>query len=76
MFGKLLGALLGGSVEVSTMNILYQFIESETHFGMSRGACMSFRSRLPFIQIQTLPPSMHKWKEINESVCKTINGES
>ena len=38
MFGKLLGALLGGSVEVSTMNILYQFIESETHFGMSRGA--------------------------------------
>jgi hypothetical protein len=76
MFGKLLGALLGGSVEVSTMNILYQFIESETHFGMPRGAKISFRSRLCFIQIQTLPLSMHKWKEINENVYKTINGKS
>ena len=43
MFGKLLGALLGGSVEVSTMNILYQFIESETHFGMPRGAKISLK---------------------------------
>ena len=32
------------------------------------------RIRLLFIQIQTLPPSMHhKWKEIIDIVCKTTN---
>ena len=34
-------------------------------------------NRLPFIQVQTLPPSMHhKWKEIIDIVCKTTNGKS
>ena len=34
------------------------------------------QNRLPFIQIQTLPPSMHhKWKELIDIVCKTTNGK-
>jgi hypothetical protein len=33
--------MLGGSVEVHMKNILYQFIEGQTHFGMPKGAKMS-----------------------------------
>ena len=37
-------------------NVLYQFIEGQTHFGMSRDATLSLasmnRDRLPFIQIK------------------------
>ena len=33
------------------------------------------RNKLLFIQIQPLPPSMHrKWKEVIDLVCKTTNG--
>ena len=50
-------------------NILYRLVECQTHFGMPRGAKLSWPSinqnKLLFIQIQTLSPSMHhKWKEI------------
>ena len=35
------------------------------------------QNRLLFIQIQALPPSMHhKWKEINDFVCKTTSRKS
>ena len=34
-------------------------------------------NRLLFVQIQTLPLSMHpKWKEIIDIVCKTMNEKS
>ena len=57
-------------------NILYWFIEGQTHFGMPRGAKIGWSSmkgtRLLFIQIQTLPSSgHHKWKEIIDFVCWT-----
>ena len=55
--------MLGGSV------VVYDSLLVQTRFGMSRGAKMSWLSvnqtRLLFIQIPTLPPSMdHKWKAI------------
>jgi len=31
------------------------------------------QKRLLFIQIQTLPPSMHKWKVIIDMVCKKLD---
>ena len=34
--------MLGGSVEIFTKNILYPFMKGQYHFGMSRGATMSF----------------------------------
>jgi hypothetical protein len=40
MFGKF-WYMRGGSVVVSTKNILYRFMEGQTHFDMSRGAKMS-----------------------------------
>jgi hypothetical protein len=56
-------------------NIPYWSIEGQTHFCMPRGAKMSFAlnncNRLLFVQIQTLPLSMHpKWKETIDVVCK------
>ena len=55
-------------------NILYWFIEGQTHFGMPRGAkiglVLNERNGLLFIQIQTLPSSgHHKWKESIDFVC-------
>ncbi len=57
-------------------NILYQFIEGQTQFGMQRCAEVNFGppmdpNRLLFIQIK-IPPSLHhhKWKVINDIVCK------
>ena len=45
-----------------------------------RGAKMSLtlndQTRILFIEIQTLPPSMHqKWKVIFDLVCKNTNGK-
>ena len=37
----------GGSVEVWTKNILYQFMKGQTHFGMQRGAKMSLALHEP-----------------------------
>ena len=39
--------MLRGSVEVWAKNILYQFIEGQTHFGMPRGAKMSLALNEP-----------------------------
>ena len=39
--------MLGGSVEVSTNNILYQFIKGQTHFGMQRGIKMGLALNEP-----------------------------
>jgi hypothetical protein len=39
--------MLGGSVEVSTKNILYQFIEYQTHFTMPRRAKLSLALNEP-----------------------------
>ena len=60
------------------MNILYPFIKGQTHIAISRSAKVSLAlKRLLFVQIQTLPPSMHHmWKEIIDIVCKTTNGKS
>ena len=59
-------------------NILYRYIDGQTHLGMPRGAIMSSspmkQNRLFFIHLQTLPLGMHyKWKEIIDSECKTTN---
>ena len=54
----------------------------QTHFSMSRGAKMSLalinRNSFLFIQIQTLPTSMHhqKWKEMINIVFTTANGRN
>ena len=56
-------------MEFGTKNILYQFIEGRTHhFGIHKvlndfGAW--YQNRLLFIQIQTLPPSIHQVKRNN-----------
>ena len=39
--------MLGGTVEIRRKNILYQVIEGQTHFGMPRGAKMSFALHEP-----------------------------
>ena len=64
-----------GSVEVWMKNIPCWSIEAQTHFGMPRGAKMSSAlnnwNKLLFVQIQTLPLSMHlKWKEIIDIYAK------
>ena len=52
-------------MEVLTKTILYGFIEGRIHFGMPRRVSMSLawplmnRNRFLFVQILTLPPSMH-----------------
>ena len=69
--------MLGGSVEVLTKNNLHRFIEGQTHLGIAKLGPAKNPNRLLFIQIQTLPPSMHhKWKESIDSACKTTNGKS
>ena len=62
--------MLGGSVEVWMKNSLYWFIAGQAHL-----ACQEVlkwvwlpmnRNKLLFVQIQTIPPSMHHgWKEID-----------
>ena len=61
--------MLGGSVEVWTKNILYQYVEGQTHSDLPRGAKKSLalmnQNRPLFIEIQTLPLRMqHKWKKL------------
>ena len=58
------GACVYLFLEVWTDDILYRFIEDHTHFGMWRGVKTSLVFDDPkwvalFIQIQTLPLSMH-----------------
>ena len=52
-----------GGVEVYIKNILFKFIEDQTHYGM-RGVKMSLhiktQYRIFFIQTSTLTPSMHQ----------------
>ena len=67
-------------MDVQTKNT-HQFVEGQTHFGMSRDAKMSLAidapNRLLFAQIQTLPPIMHhKWKAVVDLVCTNTNGKS
>jgi hypothetical protein len=68
-------------VEVCTKDILYWFIQNQTHFGMPRGAKLTLALnklyRLLFIQIQTLPPSMQSLlKKSIDFICKTPNKNS
>ena len=67
-------------MEVQMKNILYQFIEGQTHFGMPRGTKMSLTLnellKVALHTIQTLPPSMHhKWKEFFGFLSKTTSGK-
>ena len=70
--------MLGSIVEVLMKNILSpRFFEGPNHFGMPRGnkiLALNEPNRLLFLQIQRLPPSMHKWKEIIDCIKKTSNG--
>ena len=63
-------------MEVWTKNILYQFLEGQIHFGMSSVWPSMNQNTLPFIQIQTLPKSMHQWEGIINIKCNTTNGKS
>ena len=57
-------------MEVCTKDILYWFIQNQTHFGMPRDAKLTLALnklyRLLFIQIQTLPTSMQSF--LKESI--------
>ena len=60
--------MVAGSLEVWTKKILYWFIDSQTRSSIPRGAKMSLvlnqLNRLLFIQILTVPQTMHrKWQE-------------
>lgn len=73
--------IFGGSGEVWTKSILFRFIEGQIQFGMPRGGklilVLNAQNKLLIIQIQLLPPSMHKkWKEITKIVRKQTNGKS
>jgi hypothetical protein len=64
----------GGSVEVWTKNILYRFMECQTHFGMPRGAKMSLALHEPiYLQTSTLPPRMHHKLTKHGRFCKENN---
>jgi hypothetical protein len=39
--------ILGSSIKVQTKNILYRFIEGQTHFGRPRGDIMSLALNEP-----------------------------
>ena len=56
-------------------NILYRFIEGQTHFGMSRGAMMSLAINEPkYVALHsnsnTTPSMHHEWKEKYYFICK------
>ena len=68
-------------MQVWTKNILYWFIDSQTHLVCQEVLQWVWPSmnqnRLLFVQIQPLSPSMQpKWKEIFDIVCKATNGKS
>jgi hypothetical protein len=69
--------MLGARLEVFTKTILYGFIEDRIQCKMSLAWPLMNRNRFLFVQIQTLPPSMHhKWKEVTGFASKTTNGIS
>jgi hypothetical protein len=51
----------GGSVEVWIKDILYWFMEDQTHFGMSRGAKMSLAHVVCTLFIYEIPKLNDKW---------------
>ena len=68
-------------MQVWTKNILYWFIDSQTHLVCQEVLQWVWPSmnqnRLLFVQIQPLSPSMQpKWKEIFDIVYKATNGKS
>ena len=72
--------MLGGSVEVQLKNILYWYWGSNSFRLVKKVLKWVWptrnRNRLLFIQIQTIPPSMHqKWEETIDIVCKATNGK-
>ena len=73
--------MVGGIVEVLLKNILYQFIDDQTRFGMPRGACMSVAVNAPkLVSLHSNSNSTSKHApEAGRSVnfvCKTTLGKS
>jgi hypothetical protein len=74
MFAKF-WCMRGGTVEVWTKNILYRFMEGQTHFSTSLKPLWSFmnRYRMFFVQTSTIPPRMHQKLSKHGKFCKQNN---
>ena len=82
MFGKFSSAYLEVVVwKFEQKNILYWFIEGQSHFGLPRGAKISLAlNELRYIASSfkvkhNLQACTTSWKNINDIICKTTNGK-